>query len=96
MAFDLTGWLLSLASLASHLPDFLFAVGIIISVRIVREEGWGGLLRRSLSFARLFPGVDWLISLLLRSYVKDFLKQIDHGGGTATAKRNTMAIPEKG
>ena len=88
-------WLSFLLSVGSHIPDAVFAFTVIIAVRIASKEGIGGLLRAALAIIRLFPGVDVLIQQVLRSEVRGFVKQLDHGAGSSR-KSKTLAIPEKG
>ena len=78
--------------------DGVFGLLLLLALSIAAREGFAGLVRRVVLVFKLLPGVEWLISAVLRKQVRDFLRQIEREAGRegeADAKK-TMAIPEKG
>ena len=83
--------------LYSLLRDAVFAIILIVVVRVTVREGGVGLLRRCIEVLKLLPGVEKLLLLVLRREVRGFLKQIDRKkAGPGSGDTRTLAIPEKG
>ena len=64
------------------------------------KEGFRGLLKHTVSLFRLIPGVDGVISAILRREVGSFVKQLGTSGSEGDEKpetdRKTMSIPVQG
>ena len=79
------------------LRDAVFAIFLILVVRVAVREGVAGLLRRGIGVLKLLPGAEALLLLVLRREVRGFLKQIDQKRATRdVGGTKTVVIPEKG
>ena len=83
-------------SLLHLLATFL----LLIIVGVLMKEGFKGLLKHTVSLFRLIPGVDSVISAILRREVGSFVKQLgtsaSEGDGKSGTERKTMSIPVQG
>lgn len=79
--------------------DVVFAVFVVLVVRVVVFEGWVGLLRRSVELLKHLPGVEMVIRAVLRREVHGFLKQLNHTSLEKEGKRGSdrwKTLPKKG
>lgn len=85
-------------ALIGLIRDGVFGLLLLLALSVAAREGFAGLVRRVVLVLKLLPGVEWLISAVLRKQVRDFLRQIEREEGREreTAAKKTMAIPEKG
>ena len=81
--------------LVSLLRDILVTLVLVVCVSIAVREGAGGLARKLFSVLRQLPGVNWVISWVLRREVRGFLRQLDPESFKAGPKVG-MEIPKKG
>ena len=90
----------SAVSLFGLARDVVFAVLVVLAVRVAVIEGWAGLLRRLLELFRLVPGAEALIRALLRRQVRGFLRQLDHASLEEEEGRGgrgvCVELPKKG
>lgn len=85
------------SALLTLLRNIIFAVVIVVSVSVLRREGFGGLIRKLVGVARLLPGIDEAIAWALKRQVRGFLRQTDpEAFATKGGNRSTLAIPKKG
>jgi sphinganine-1-phosphate aldolase len=72
----------------------------LIIIGILSKEGLGGLLKRTIGVLRLVPGVNGVISAILKREVGSFVKQIESSSTEdekkTGAETKVLAIPEKG
>ena len=77
--------------------NVIFAIVIVVSVSVLRREGFGGLIRKLVGVARLVPGIDEAIAWALKRQVRGFLHQTDpEAFAPKGGKRSTLSIPKKG
>jgi len=88
-------WLAAFQGLLAFLRNTVFTFFVVLTVAVAVREGPAGLARRLLGAVQILPGVERLITAVLRREVRGFLRQVDKerrsdGGG------KTLAMPEKG
>ena len=83
--------------LFSFMQNIVFALFIIVTVGLLRNEGGTAYLKRLWSVFILIPGIKDLISMLIRRQVKSFITETaDKMGANFIHGKKTLEIPEKG
>jgi len=88
---------LLISRLFLFLEHIVFGVFIIVTVGILRNEGFKLYLNRLWAVFIEVPGVKDLLAMLVKRQVKAFVKETaDKMGGDFIRGKKIMPIPEKG
>jgi len=84
-----------MADIVSLFKDIVVTLVLVICVSITVREGLMGCVRKLLLVVRQLPGVNWVISWLLRREVRGFLRQLDPQAFKPGSKQG-LPIPKQG